>query len=261
MHKTFTHVLIAITALLFGSAVIAETLMITGANKGIGFEFTKQYLDKGWHVIATHRRDSAPESLANLAQQYDQLQIESMDITDIDSVKTLAAKLNGQAIDVLINNAGYGGDITGAPQRLGTLAYENFDTIMRTNGLGAIMVSEAFREHVATSDRKVIAAMSSTLASFEGGAPTGGSYWYRMSKAALHMSMLTLSKDLKKDAVTVVALNPGIVWSQKNLDRGLPEAMMIKVEPSVSGLIEQIENLSPEDSGKFIAYNGKRLPW
>jgi NAD(P)-dependent dehydrogenase (short-subunit alcohol dehydrogenase family) len=246
----------------FSSVSIAETVMITGANAGIGFEFATQYAAKGWGVIAIHRRDTPPESLLELQAEYPTVSIEYMDITLLDTVRALGAKLAGQPIDVLLNNAGYAGNFSGPSQALGTLDYDAFDTIMRTNGVGALAVSEAFVDNVKSSDRKVIVAMSSNLASFGAGPPTGGGYFYRMSKATLHMVLLTLSKDLKEDGVIVAAINPGVVWSQKNLDHGhLAEDQMVKVDIAVGGLINTIDNMTMEDSGWLVNYKAERGVW
>jgi NAD(P)-dependent dehydrogenase (short-subunit alcohol dehydrogenase family) len=246
----------------FSSVSIAETVMVTGANAGIGFEFATQYAAKGWDVIAVHRRDTPPESLLELQAEYPRVRIEYMDITELDTVLALGAKLEGQPIDVLLNNAGYAGNFSGPSQALGTLDYDAFDTIMRTNGVGALMVTEAFVDNVKSSDRGTIVAMSSNLATFGAGPPTGGGYWYRMSKASLHMVLVTLSKDLKEDGVIVAAINPGVVWSQKNLDHGLiPENIMVKVDVAVGGLINVIDNMTMDDSGWLVNYKGERGVW
>ena len=254
--------LVLVFSAVFSSASIAETVMITGANAGIGFEFATQYAAKGWDVIAVHRRDTPPESLLELQAEYPKVSIEYMDITLLDTVRALGVKLEGQPIDVLLNNAGYAGNFSGPSQALGTLDYDAFETIMRTNGVGALMVTEAFVNNIKLSDRGVVVAMSSNLASFSAGPPTGGGYWYRMSKASLHMVLLTLSKDLKEDGVIVAAINPGVVWSQKNLDHGLiPEDRMVKVDVAVSGLINVIDNMTIEDSGRMVNYKGERGVW
>ncbi|HAY44996.1 MAG TPA: short-chain dehydrogenase [Gammaproteobacteria bacterium] len=254
--------LIFIFSGMYSSVSTAETVMITGANAGIGFEFATQYAAKGWDVIAVHRRDTPPASLLELQADYPKIMIEYMDITLLDSVRALGAKLRGQQIDVLLNNAGYGGDFSGPSQALGTLDYDSFETIMRTNGLGALAVTEAFVDNVRASDRGVVVAMSSNLGTFGAGPPYGGGYWYRMSKASLHMVLLTLSKDLKQDGVIVAAINPGVVWSQKNLDHGLiPEDRMVKVDVAVGGLINVIDEMTMEDSGRMVNYKGERGGW
>ncbi|MDE2655265.1 MAG: SDR family NAD(P)-dependent oxidoreductase, partial [Gemmatimonadota bacterium] len=101
-----------LVALVLMSAAQAQTVLVTGSNRGIGLEFAKQYADRGWTVIATHRRDTTPDTLAALEEQYPQVRAEKLDVTDHASIDALAEKLDGMPIDVLINNAGITGDFT-----------------------------------------------------------------------------------------------------------------------------------------------------
>src|SRR5512147_2681192 len=138
---------------LAASLAHGETVLITGANSGLGLEFVKQYAAKGWTVIATHRRHDVPETLAPLVAKYPNVRVEHMDVSSIEDVKTSAAKLKGVPIDVLINNAGVYSDrsacrsetCTGAgdTQTFGNIDYALFDTIMATNVRGPLIVSES----------------------------------------------------------------------------------------------------------------------
>lgn len=253
----------ALTGFIFitlSNCVSAETVLITGANKGIGFEFARQYAAKDWTVIATHRRDVIPDSLRELSEQYKNVRIERVDITKHDQIDALAEKLKGIAIDVLINNAGYAGKMGGGTQKFGTLVFDNFDLIMRTNGLGALKVSEAFKEHVIASKQKKIVALSSDIASFSDKRfKFSGGYWYKASKVVLHMFMMNLANDLKEEGVIVAVLEPGIVLSEKNRNRKIKFPNMVEAEPSIAGMIKMIEQLTPDDTGSFIRYNGERL--
>lgn len=253
----------ALTGFIFitlSNCVSAETVLITGANKGIGFEFARQYAAKDWTVIATHRRDVIPDSLKELSEQYKNVRIERVDITKHDQIDALAEKLKGIAIDVLINNAGYAGKMGGGTQKFGTLVFDNFDLIMRTNGLGALKVSEAFKKHVIASKQKKIVALSSDIASFSDKRfKFSGGYWYKASKVVLHMFMMNLANDLKEEGVIVAVLEPGIVLSEKNRNRKIKFPNMVEAEPSIAGMIKMIEQLTPDDTGSFIRYNGERL--
>ncbi len=256
---TFTAGLLG--ALVLMSAVGAQTVLITGSNRGIGLEFAKQYAGKGWTVIATHRRDSTPDTLGELESQYENVRAERLDVTDHASVDALAAKLAGMPIDVLVNNAGITGDFTRPrPQTLGTLDYDMAAHFFRTNALGALKVSEAFLDHVVASDQKKIVAVSSLAGSFEGDSGgKGGIYWYRASKAALNMMMVGVAADTKTEGVTVALLSPGMVKVEKvaeMVDRGGLKGF-IEPRESIAGMIEVIANLTPEDSGAFIRYNGE----
>src|SRR5262245_7997722 len=129
-------VLLASLLLGFSGLAAAETVLITGANSGIGLELAKQYAAKGWTVVATHRRDTTPDTLAALAKQYPKLRVEKMDVSSHEQVFGLAKKMQGEPIDVLINNAGIfrigdWEDEKDTSQNFGTLNYEHFMPIMQ----------------------------------------------------------------------------------------------------------------------------------
>ncbi len=260
---TFTAGILA--ALVLMSAAQAQTVLITGSNRGIGLEFAKQYASKGWTVIATHRRDITPETLAELESEHDKVRAEKLDVTDHASIDALAEKLAGMPIDVLINNAGITGDFTKPkPQSLGTLDYDMAVHFFRTNALGALKVSEAFLDNVAVSDQKKIVAVSSLAGSFEGeSGGKGGIYWYRSSKAALNMMMVGVAADSRRKGIAVALLSPGTVKVEKVAE--MVDRMGLKgfIEPSesIAGMISVIENLTLEDSGAFIRYNGEPQPF
>ena len=254
-----------LAGLILMSAAEAQTVLITGSNRGIGLEFAKQYADKGWTVIATHRRDITPDTLAELESQHENVRAEKLDVTDHASIDALAAKLDGAPIDVLINNAGITGDFTKPkPQSLGTLDYDMAVHFFRTNALGALKVSEAFLDNVAASDQKKIVAISSLAGSFEGeSGGKGGIYWYRSSKAALNMMMVGVAADAKRKDITVALLSPGTVKVEKVAEMVDRMGMKGFLEPaeSIAGMIEVIDGLKPEDSGSFIRYNGEPQPF
>ncbi|HUF71631.1 MAG TPA: SDR family oxidoreductase [Gammaproteobacteria bacterium] len=259
------------SALLTLSLALAETVLITGANSGIGLEFTRQYAALGWTVIATHRRSSTPETLADVFAVHDNVRVERMDVTSAEHVGALAEKLRDVRIDLLINNAGVYNDrgecteddCAGdwSTQNLGNLRYGLFDTIMAVNVRGPLMVTEAFAEHVAASDRKLIASISSTNGSltdpYGGG---GGAIFYRASKAALNRSMQLVAVALEERGITVLVLHPGAVATERQAYLAdFPG--MIDTETSVTGMIEVLDNVTFEDRGRFIQYDGTTAPW
>lgn len=249
-------------AAIFATTVDAKTVLITGSNSGIGLEFAKQYAAKGWDVIATHRRSTAPESLAMLRAEYpDQVHIETMDVTNHKQIDALAKKLDGTAIDVLINNAGITGDFRNpAPQSFGTLAYDDWENFMRINALGPLKVSEAFAPHVKASEDKKILAVSSLAGSFGYQGPNmAGGYWYKASKATLNMYMKNVASDLKGDGVTVALLSPGTVKVEKMGNVSFPG--LIEPSESIGGMISVIEGLTIEDSGAYYRYDGTAQPF
>ncbi|MDX1562185.1 MAG: SDR family NAD(P)-dependent oxidoreductase, partial [Gammaproteobacteria bacterium] len=207
------------------STLSAETVLITGANSGIGLEFTRQYAEKGWDVIATHRRSSTPESLAEIVAEHDNVRIERLDVTRADDINAIAARLRDVPIDVLINNAGVyndRGDCSTddcpgdwSTQNFGNLRYGLFDTIMAVNVRGPLMVSEGLVEHVAASDRKLIVSISSTNGSLTEPLGGAGGIFYRASKSALNRAMQLVAVALEDRGVTVVMLHPGAVATER----------------------------------------------
>jgi NAD(P)-dependent dehydrogenase (short-subunit alcohol dehydrogenase family) len=227
--------------------------LITGANRGLGLEFAKQYLADGWQVYAACRDPDSASELRRLADASDEkLQILALDVTDAANVKTAAAKLNGQAIDLLLNNAG----VMGARgQTIGNIDYEAWAEVLKANTMGPMRVSEAFVDHVARSERKLIVTLTSGMGSLADNT-SGGSIAYRSSKAAVNMVMRSLAIDLAPRGITCVVVNPG--WVQT--DMGGPHATITASE-SVTKLRRLIETLGPAKSGKFFNYDGREYAW
>jgi len=253
------------------SPAAADTVLITGANSGLGLEFAKQYAALGWHVIATHRRSGVPESLAPLVAQYPRtVRVERMDVASIPEVEALAAALKDVAIDVLINNAGVYSDrsecrdevCTGAydTQTFGNIDYDLFDTIMAVNVRGPLIVSESFIDHVRAGRQKKIIAISSTNGSVSAPLPGPQGIAYRSSKAALNRAMQLVAVKEKDEGVLVLMLHPGTVVTERlERNRGLPGT--VETAPSVTGMIKVIADATMEDTGKFLQYDGAVVPW
>jgi len=216
--------------------------LITGANRGIGLEFARQYLSDGWQVYAACRDPSSASELHRLADTGNHnLWILMLDVTDPFSIKAAAAELDGQAIDLLLNNAGV----------MGARGQTKFDA----NTMGPMRVSEAFVDNVARSDRKLIVTLTSGMGSLADNT-SGGSIAYRSSKAAVNMVMRSMAIDLAPRGITCVVVNPG--WVQTAM--GGPHAKITPAE-SVTKLKRLIETLGPPQSGKFFNYDGKEYPW
>jgi NAD(P)-dependent dehydrogenase (short-subunit alcohol dehydrogenase family) len=158
----------------------AETVLITGSNRGLGLEFVRQYAAMGWRVIATTRSPARANELNELAEKFANVSIEELDVLDFGEINNLAEKYQGTPIDVLISNAGVLGDLEG--QTLGTFDYANFQTVMGVNVYGALAVSEAFREHVVASGQKKIIGITSGAGIISRGGGGGNIYFYRASK-------------------------------------------------------------------------------
>lgn len=222
-----------------------QTVLITGASRGLGLELARQYAADGWRVIGTVR---APAAVSGLEGE---IEAHVADVTDRQAIARLAAALRGTPIDVLLCNAGIYG-----PQamRLGSLDYSAWEEVLRVNVLGAAAVIEALVENVAASERKLIVLMSSRLGSIA--EASGSSPLYATSKAALNALAKGLSVTLAARGIIVVALSPG--WVRTDMGgKGAP----LSPEESVRGLREVIGGLKPSASGRFLNYDGSEIPW
>lgn len=253
------------------SCAHAETVLITGANSGLGLEFTKQYAAKGWTVIATHRRSETPDSLQAVINDHASVRAERMDVANIADVKALAAKLQDVPIDVLINNAGVYSDrsdcqaenCTGATdtQAFGNMDYALFDTIMTVNVRGPLVVSESFVDHVRASQQKKIVSISSTNGSLTEPLPGASTISYRASKAALNRAMQLVALKERESGVTVLLFNPGSVATERIMKGRPAPPGMVEMPATVAGMIEQIDKATIADTGRFINYDGTTAPW
>jgi NAD(P)-dependent dehydrogenase (short-subunit alcohol dehydrogenase family) len=238
------------------------TLLITGSNRGLGLGVAGKIAAAGWHVHACCRDPATATELRGISEAAaGRLTIHALDIRDFDAVRALAGTLKGKAIDILLNNAGImeprqsSFDREDLSQNFGHVNYEDWMTVLRVNLLGTAYMAECFVEHVAQSERKIIANMSSSLGSLEKNV-FGGWYAYRTSKTAINMLTRNLAHDLAPRGITAVALHPGWVRT----DMGGPKAE-ISPEESTSGLTEVLLNLTPSQSGRFIAWDGSEVPW
>lgn len=236
----------------------APTVFITGANRGIGLEFARQYAADGWNVIATCRRLEAADQLQALAKVHDNLMVEQLDVTDHARIDQLAEQLAGTPIDLLLNNAAMLGDLE--DQTFGTLSYDAFQQVMAVNVFGPLRLAQAFVEHVAASDEKKIVALTSGLGSMTLTTRMGRFYNYRTSKAALNMAMRALRADLKTREIVVALLSPGMVQTRMLAASGYRGPALTPAE-SVAGMRSVIDELSSADAGVIINYDGEVIPW
>jgi NAD(P)-dependent dehydrogenase (short-subunit alcohol dehydrogenase family) len=251
----------------------AETVLVTGANSGIGLEFTKQYLARGWAVIATHRRSELPKTLADLQAKYKTLRVERVDVTSIEQVRALATRLANVPIDVLINNAGVyndrgtcaadddacAGDWT--TQNFGKMRYELLDTILSVNVKGPLLVSETLYQNVRASRLKKIIAVSSSNGSLTGPQAGGGAIFYRSSKAALNRAMQLVAESVKRDGVTVVMFNPGPTLTEHQMYLKGQFKGMLETSFTVGNMVKTIDAVTIADTGKFLRYDGVPEAW
>jgi NAD(P)-dependent dehydrogenase (short-subunit alcohol dehydrogenase family) len=225
--------------------------MITSANRGLGLEFVRQYAADGWRIFAACRNPDAADDLHELTRT-GSVTVFPMDVTDLSSVRHAAAGLNDESIDVLLNSAG----IIGKPgQRTGHIDYESWEQVLNVNTLGPLRVTEAFVEHVARSERKLIVTITSGLGSLTDNT-SGGSIPYRSSKAAVNMAMRSAAIDLAPRGIACVLVNPGWVKT----DMGGPGAPLTPSE-SVAALKSLIATFGLAHSGKFFHYDGREYAW
>ena len=225
------------------------TVLITGANRGIGFEFARQYADGGWRVIATCRD---PANAGELSALGGDIEVHGLDVTDHVRIQALAKSLERSAIDLLLSNAGVSGP---RPNPFGGVDYQSWMEVLSVNAMSPLKLCECFVDHVARSDLKRIVAVTSKMGSIAENS-SGGSYIYRSSKTALNSVMKSLSVDLASRRVIVAVLHPGWVRT----DMGGPGAL-IEARTSVAGMRQVIAGLKLEDSGGFFNYDGAGIPW
>jgi NAD(P)-dependent dehydrogenase (short-subunit alcohol dehydrogenase family) len=242
------------------------TLLVTGANRGLGLEFARQYAADGWRVLACTRAPAAASELQELAAGSAAgsagLEVLALDVGDPDAIAALARRLSGTPVDVLLNNAGVFGPKPGADQDLrqqfGHLDPAVLEDLYRVNAIAPLRMAEAFVEHVAASGQKKIATISSSVGSI-GQARSkgeGGLYAYRMSKAAVNMAMAALASDVAPRGISVGVYCPG--WVRTAM--GGPRAPLTPAE-SIAGLRARIAELDAARSGRFYLYDGTELPW
>lgn len=224
------------------------TVVITGANRGIGLEFARQYAADGWTVIATCRDLANPGGLADLAG----VELFVLSVDDPASIKAFAGALKGRSIDLLINNAGIIGPALEQQSKDG-IDVDGWLETLKVNGLAPILVSLGLRALLAAGAK--VATVSSQLGSITE-TESGGMYAYRASKAAINMGNRTLAADWRDDGITCIVMHPG--WVQT--DMGGPKAP-VSPSDSVAGMRRVIAAAGPGDSGAFFAYDGRRIPW
>lgn len=223
------------------------SVLITGANRGLGLEFGRQYAAERWQVIATCRRPAEAAALKALGTN---VAVHGLDVAHFAAVAALSRALANATIDVLIANAGIGfpDDMTPA-----SVDEEGWTRALRVNTMAPLALAGAFRAQVARSRERKMVAISSYLGSI-GGNSDGGAYIYRSSKAALNAVWRSLAIDYP-DLVTAV-LSPG--WVRTDMGGS---AAPLSPEESVKGMRRVIAGLSQADSGSFINYEGKSVPW
>lgn len=230
-----------------------NTVLITGANRGIGLEFCKQYVNQGWEVIACCRDPKQAVELNKLCAENSAIKTFAMDVLNRVGINNLANELTDLTVDLLIANAGIYGD--SSEHTFGNLNYSDWIKTLETNVLGAVKVIEAFMPNLIRSQKPRVAVISSQMGSIADNG-SGGSILYRSSKAALNAAMKSLAIDLQIDRVGVLVFHPG--WVQTDMGGS---SALIDTKTSVTGMAKQIENFKMSKTGAFIKYDGTPLEW
>ncbi|MDH3510731.1 MAG: SDR family oxidoreductase [Gammaproteobacteria bacterium] len=235
------------------------TVLVTGASRGLGLEFARQYADDAWQVIACCRSPESADELQSLAATDNNIVIEKLDVQSHAEIDALAQKYADQPIDVLLNNAGLIGPLPYEEhvhrQHFGSTDYTVWDTVMQTNVYGPLKMAEAFVEHVAASELKIIANISSEVSSIAGFAIPAIAY--ASSKSALNRAMTIVASQLKDRGIIVKLFCPGYVKTRMDFSA----FATVEIPESITALRGLIAQLTIEDTGTFTRYDGKALAW
>src|SRR5690606_584123 len=229
--------------------------LVTGANRGLGLEFTRQLLSRGDRVVATCRRPGKATALNALASKYPgRLHVLPLDVADprthAELARELALVLGEEGrLDLLLNNAG----VLHSGERFGRLGADNLEHSFRTNASGPLLLTQALAPRLADGARVV--NLSSRLGSI---ASTGrfGTPSYNISKAALNMATVLMAHALADRGIVVIAISPGWVRTEMGGDKA-----ELAPDDAAAAVLRQIDALDARDSGKFLGTEGETIPW
>ncbi len=225
---------------------MAQTCIVTGANRGIGLELARQLAERGDTVIATAR---APESAADLAELG--VRVEALDVENPKTIAAFVRKLKGAAVDLLVHNAAVGV----AGPAVEHVTAEELESHFRVNAVGPLLLTQALLPNLRASERPLVVAISSGLGSIAENS-SGGWVAYRASKTALHQLMRTLSAELGNEKLSFVLISPG--WVRTRMGG---QAAPLSPEESVRAVLKIVDRLGPKDSGRFFNQRGREIPW
>lgn len=224
------------------------TVMITGAGRGLGLEFAREYAAEGWIVIGTVRHPTGAEALKKIGGK---VEIVSLDVTDFAAIKQMGKSLHDRPIDVLINNAG----VIGTDRNLGELEGDRWMETLRINTVAPLLIAQALLSNLKAGKDKKAIFLTSQMGSIDDNS-SGRYYDYRASKAGLNAAVRSFALDTKGDGITAIVIHPGWVKT----DMGGPNAPT-EAATSIGGIRKVIAKLQPRDSGEFFSYDGRKLKW
>jgi len=228
------------------------TILITGANRGIGLELTRQFSEDGWQVLACCRNPEDAGDLKELASKYPTVETFPLDVTNYDQLAALSSQLEDRPIDILLSNAGIYGPRGGPFGEVDAAAWRQ---VLEVNTIAPLMLAQAFVEQVAISRQKLIAVVSSKMGSIADNG-SGGSYIYRTSKTAVNQVVKSIAMDLEGRGIGAISLHPGWVRTEMGGPNG-----EIGVNESAAGLKQVLTETTLTQSGQFFEFDGSVIPW
>ena len=228
------------------------TILVTGANRGLGIEFVEQYLNEGNEVIATYRNENSSMDLIEMGNERSNLKILQLDVSSNKSLNSFAENLGDSPIDIFINNAGVYGPRNSS---FGNVDEENWLHAIKVNAIAPILMTQLIIKNIRSGADKKLIYITSKMGSIDDN-KGGGAYVYRTSKTALNAAVKSLSVDLENEGIVVALIHPGWVKT----DMGGPNALIEK-DMSVRRMTEVISNLDISSTGNFYNYDGSIIPW
>lgn len=228
------------------------TILVTGANRGLGIEFVEQYLNEGNEVIATYRNENSSMDLIEMGNERSNLKLLQLDVSSNKSLNSFAENLGDSPIDIFINNAGVYGPRNSS---FGNVDEENWIPAIKINAIAPILLTQLIIKNIRSGADKKLIYITSKMGSIDDN-KGGGVYVYRSSKTALNAVVKSLSVDLENEGIVVALIHPGWVKT----DMGGPNAL-IERDTSVRGMTEVISNLDITSTGNFYNYDGSIIPW
>lgn len=228
------------------------TVLVTGANRGIGLELVRQFAESGADILACCRKPESARELRKVAEQTSKVKLLALDVGDPGSIKALKRELADTPIDILINNAGVGGP---NPQTADEIDSEQWLTTFRVNSMAPLLMAQAFKDNVRRSRGKKVVTVTSGLASI-GNTDGGDWYGYRASKAAVNSVMRGLSVDWARDGILIGIFAPG--WVRTDMGG---QSAPLSVEQSVRDVRKRIDELNAKTSGHYIDHTGEEIAW
>ena len=229
-----------------------STILITGANRGIGLELARQFCEDGWQVLACCRSPEDAEDLKVLAAEYPAVEMFLLDVTNYDQLAALSSQLKDRPIDILLSNAGIYGPRGVSFGEVDAVAWRQ---VLEVNTIAPLMLAQAFIEQVAISRQKLVAMISSKMGSIADNG-SGGSYIYRTSKTAVNQVVKSIANDVEGRGISAISLHPGWVRTEMGGPNG-----EIDVNESVAGLKQVLTGAGLAQSGQFFNFDGSVIPW